>query len=70
MSDSPLCKLYILDSLYTHPCQSSDVGIFSARVSGTKSINKSLLLKRAIICNTGTIYDNSIIIIQAIQHLF
>ena len=68
--DTPLCKLYDIKSIYKYPCNSCDVGIYSAISHGTKFINKNHLIKRAIIIKTDKIYDEGEFIIQALQHLF
>ena len=66
----PLCKIYNITSLYNYPCDSNNVGIYSASPYISKCISRDNLIKRAIIIDCNTIYDNGEIIIQAIQHLF
>ena len=48
-SNITVCKTYTIKSLYSYPCNSDTIGIYSARTSITKSMNLSLLLKRVIL---------------------
>ena len=70
IQNEPFCKIYKLRPLYTYPCDSTMVGIFSAIPYGTSIIHRDRLTKHAILVDCESIYDDSEIVIQSIQHVF